>query len=64
MPPVIRELIQDAWWGLSRALIVVGVLVMIAVAVAGWNLLHYSDPPAACQVLGGSWTPWSVWRCG
>lgn len=22
-----------------------------------------NDPPATCQLLGGSWNPWSGWNC-
>jgi hypothetical protein len=27
------------------------------------NLSAHPYPPAACQLLGGTWGPWSGWRC-
>lgn len=35
-----------------------------------WGVVHVvnavgvrNDPPAACQLLGGSWNIWSGWSC-
>ena len=48
------------------------VLVILAVAAlllwAGYHVLEAEvtkgTPPAACQLLGGTWDIWSGWRCG
>jgi len=47
------------------------VLILIAVAVlALYGFIHVasaeaskSSPPAACQLLGGSWNFWDGWTC-
>ena len=61
--PGMRELLQDAWWGLSRALILVGVLLLLVVIDVVWQLLHHGNEPLSCQVLGGSWSMFTGWNC-
>jgi hypothetical protein len=50
----------------KRYLIVAGIVVLAIAAFVryGDNELARQDPPAACQVFGGSWSAWSGWTCG
>jgi hypothetical protein len=43
----------------------------IAIIVGLWFAAHVmgaaltrDNPPAACQVLGGTWSAWNGWSCG
>lgn len=37
--------------------------VLLGVRVIG-NEMSRSNPPASCQILGGSWSIWDGWHCG
>lgn len=52
-------------WGVAYALAaILLVLLLLAVWVkVDGNLADRSSPPAACQLLGGSWSWWSGWSC-
>lgn len=46
------------------------ILAAVLVILLLWALAHvYSaehtknNPPAACQLLGGTWDPWHGWQC-
>ena len=43
--------------------IVLAVLVLMAVTHVISAMETHDSPPAACQLLGGSWNLWNGWRC-
>jgi len=47
------------------------VWVVVALVLVAWALIRVETnihakaaPPAACQLLGGTWNIWDGWRCG
>lgn len=42
------------------------VALVLAILIAGriaWEVVQFSSPPYACQVLGGSWSLFNGWSC-
>jgi hypothetical protein len=45
----------------ALVIIIIGLTLIVRV---GGNMLSHANPPATCQLLGGSWSWWSGWSCG
>jgi hypothetical protein len=64
---------REQWWrdiedcgqrvAVTGAVIVLVACVCIGLKIAP-NLEARNSPPLSCQLLGGSWSLWSGWRCG
>ena len=46
----------------TAAYLVLAAAIIVAARVA-WEVLQFTSPPYACQVLGGSWSLFNGWSC-
>ena len=69
-PPLARQ--HDGWdtSGDILRIVMIVFISFLAVIVALYGIVHVANaqvtknnPPAACQLLGGSWNFWDGWTC-